>query len=222
MSGRAEWARLRAMTPLRTAVTRPLLLALLLAAGGAQAQYKVVGPDGKITYTDRPPTQAGSQVQPLRPGGGPAGPVTPPAGPALPAELRPLVARFPVLLYTSADCAPCDAGRKLLADRGVPFNERTVGSDDDLAALHRLTAGRTVPALSVGAQALRGFQETDWQATLDLAGYPKESRLPRGYQPPPATPVVARTPVDVASPAARPVVEPPAAVAVPAASGIRF
>ena len=222
MSGRAEWARLRAMTPLRTAVTRPLLLALLLAAGGAQGQYKVVGPDGKITYTDRPPTQAGSQVQPLRPGGGPAGPVTPPAGPALPAELRPLVARFPVLLYTSADCAPCDAGRKLLADRGVPFNERTVGSDDDLAALHRLTAGRTVPALSVGAQALRGFQETDWQATLDLAGYPKESRLPRGYQPPPATPVVARTPVDVAGPAARPVVEPPAAVAVPAASGIRF
>ena len=213
------------MTPHRAVFKTVLTLALLAGVAGAQAQYKVVGPDGKITYTDRPPTQAGSQVQPLRPGGGPAGPITPPASAALPAELRPLVARFPVLLYTSADCVPCDAGRKLLAERGVPFNERTVGSDDDLAALQRLTAGRTVPALTVGAQALRGFQETDWQGTLDLAGYPRESRLPRGYQPPAATPVVARTPLDLAGPVVRPVVEPPAAVAVPAASaasGIRF
>lgn len=210
------------MIPHRAVFSTSLLLALLAGVGGAQAQYKVVGPDGKITYTDRPPTQGGSQVQPLRPGGGPAGPITPPAGAALPAELRPVVARFPVLLYTSADCAPCDAGRKLLVERGVPFNERTVGSDDDLAALQRLTAGRTVPALTVGAQALRGFQETDWQGTLDLAGYPRESRLPRGYQPAPATPVVARSTVDVAGPVARAVAEPPAAVAAPAASGIRF
>ena len=28
----------------------------------------------------------------------------------------------------------------------------------------------------------------------DAAGYPRESRLPRGYQPPPATPLVARRP----------------------------
>ena len=209
------------MTADRAVFKTVLLLALLAGLGGAQAQYKVVGPDGKITYTDRPPTQAGNQVQPLRPGGGPVGPIVPPANTALPVELRPVVARFPVLLYTSADCAPCDAGRKLLLERGVPFKERTVGSDDDLAALQRLTAGRTVPALSVGAQALRGFQESDWQATLDLAGYPRESRLPRGYQPPPATPVVARTPVEVVGPALRALIEPPAAVAAPA-SGIRF
>ena len=195
-------------------------VALLLACGLALAQYKVVAPDGRITYTDRPPTQAGNQVQPLRLGGGAAEPAT--LALLLPAELRPLVARFPVLLYTSSDCAPCDAGRKLLVERGVPFNERTVGSDDDLAALQRLTAGRTVPALSVGAQALRGFQETDWQGTLDLAGYPRESRLPRGYQPPAATPVVARAAAELVEQAARPIIEAPAAVVTPAASGIRF
>lgn len=195
-------------------------VALLLACGLALAQYKVVAPDGRITYTDRPPTQAGNQVLPLRLGAGAAEPAT--LALLLPAELRPLVARFPVLLYTSSDCAPCDAGRKLLVERGVPFNERTVGSDDDLAALQRLTAGRTVPALSVGAQALRGFQETDWQGTLDLAGYPRESRLPRGYQPPAATPVVARAAVELVEQAARPIIEAPAAVVTPAASGIRF
>ena len=31
--------------------------ALLLAATGVQAQFKVVGADGKVTYTDREPSQ---------------------------------------------------------------------------------------------------------------------------------------------------------------------
>ena len=31
-----------------------------LLAGPAFAQYKVVGPDGRITYTDRPPPAAAS------------------------------------------------------------------------------------------------------------------------------------------------------------------
>jgi len=31
---------------------------LMLAAASGQAQFKVVGPDGRITYTDRPPPAA--------------------------------------------------------------------------------------------------------------------------------------------------------------------
>ena len=39
----------------------PLALgaALLLAATGVQAQFKVVGADGKVTYTDREPASRG-------------------------------------------------------------------------------------------------------------------------------------------------------------------
>ena len=36
------------------------LAALLLAAPLALAQFKVVGPDGKVTYTDRRPESAAS------------------------------------------------------------------------------------------------------------------------------------------------------------------
>ncbi len=208
-----------------------LLLAGVVALGcsAAQAQYKVVGPDGRITYTDRPViTEAGAQVQSLRrdstvkAASGPAQPAA--ANPALPAELRPLVARFPVILYTSSDCAPCALGRSLLLQRGVPFNERTISSDDDIAALARLTGGRSVPAITVGGQALRGFQDLDWHGTLDLAGYPRESKLPRNYQPPPAAPAVARStaePITITVAPAGPA--PEAALPAPAASaGIRF
>ena len=46
---------------LSSAVARPTRLAAvaMLLCGvtvGALAQYKIVGPDGKITYTDKPPT----------------------------------------------------------------------------------------------------------------------------------------------------------------------
>ena len=208
------------MQPTRSCQASAVLLVLLLAAGASHAQYKVVGPDGRITYTDRPvAAEPGAQVQALRRDASPAS-----NSPLLPIELREPVARFPVTLFTSSDCPPCDSGRKLLQQRGVPYTERLVSSDDDIAALQRLSGGRTVPALSVGSQALRGFQDADWQGTLDLAGYPKESRLPRGWAPPPPTPLVARAPVaEPVTPARRALAETPAqAPAAAGSGGIRF
>jgi len=82
-----------------------LLLGLALAATAAQAQgvYRVVGPDGAVTFTDRPP-DAAARVEPLVRSG------APPASPALPPGLREVAARFPVVLYTVPQCAPCDRG----------------------------------------------------------------------------------------------------------------
>ena len=201
-----------------------LFLGLALGAGlPALAQYKVVGPDGKITYTDRPvapPT--GGQVQTLRAGG----PAAAAANAALPLELRNVAARFPVTLYTGPECSPCDTGRQLLQRRGIPFAEKLVSTDDDAAALQRITGGRSLPSLMVGTQALRGFLDSDWQGMLDLAGYPKESKLPRGWAAGPATPLVTRaSPADaVSAPAVRPTPPPePTPAPTPApASGIRF
>ena len=204
-----------------------LLLALSASASGAWAQtpYKVVSPDGKITYTDRPVTaQPGMQVQALKRDAisdAVSGAVS---GPPLPADLRAVQARFPVIVYTTLDCASCDSGRRLLQQRGVPYSERLVTTEDDIAALQRLSAGRTLPVLTVGGQTLRGYSENDWLSTLDLAGYPKESRLPRGWQAPAAEPLVARTPVVVprAADEVRVPSEPAFPQASPDPSGIRF
>jgi glutaredoxin len=197
-------------------------LVLAVVALPSQALFKVVAPDGTVTYTDRPPAASVGKPVPL---GKEAQAVDAAAALAsLPLDLREVAIRFPVTLYTSTDCSPCDSGRRLLQGRGVPYVERQVLNDDDAAALDRLTGGRSVPSLTIGSQALRGYADSDWHSYLDAAGYPRESRLPRNYQAPPATPLVARQP-EAPPPAARPVVEPPIApppTTAPSPTGIRF
>lgn len=201
---------------------RSLLLAAaaLAAALPAVAQYKVVGPDGKVTYTDRPPTEQQGKATSMRLESGAGTPVA-----ALPPELRQVVQRFPVVLYTAPDCAPCDSARTMLRQRGIPLSERIVGSNDDLPLLERATGGRAVPAITIGNQGTNGYAAGEWNNLLDLAGYPKESRLPRNYASAPATPISGR-PSRPTTPAPVPEREPPrpAEPAAPAepASGIRF
>jgi glutaredoxin len=198
-------------------------LALTLLALPSHALFKVVAPDGTVTYTDRPPAASVGRAAPL----GKEAPAanTAAALASLPLELRQIAVRFPVTLYTSTDCAPCESGRRLLQGRGVPFVERQVLNNDDAEALDRLTGGRSVPTLTIGGQALRGYADGDWQSYLDAAGYPRESQLPRSYQPPPATPLVERQPeapppVARPAPAPEPIAAPP--TTAPSPTGIRF
>ncbi len=188
--------------------TRPpraaLLLLAVLAPLPVLAQYKVVAPDGSVTYTDRPSVPSTHKVQPLARGGAVVSPVS---NPALPPELRTPVLRFPVTLYTARDCPPCDSGRLLLSQRGIPYTERLVVTDDDVVALERAVGWRTVPTMVIGSQTLRGLAADEWTSYIDLAGYPKESKLPRGWQQAAATPLT--TPVSNPLPTPQP--PPPAA-----------
>jgi glutaredoxin len=193
---------------MKTSILRTL--ATVLLAGTvlpALALYKVVQPDGSVTYTDRPPAAGSGRIITL---GRSAAPAQPEA--VFPLELRQPAQRYPVTLYTSPDCTTCDSGRRLLQQRGIPFSERLVTSEADAAALERTVGARTVPALTIGAQALRGLSEIEWTAYLDAAGYPRESRLPSGWQPPAPTPLVGRV-------AVQPQAAEPASPVGPAATG---
>ena len=179
----------------RGAVFMGLSAGLLLAAtvSPCQAQYKVIGADGKVTYTDRLPATSQGKVSSIDARGGAAA-----ADASLPLELRRAVARFPVTLYVMAQgCEPCGAARQLLRQRGIPITEKLVQTATDADALERLTGGRDAPSLSIGAQTLRGLAPEVWNSYLDAAGYPRESRLPASYEYPPATPIVERSDVDV-------------------------
>ncbi|WP_416399950.1 glutaredoxin family protein [Alicycliphilus denitrificans] len=156
---------------------------LLALAAQAQQVYRIVGPDGRVTFSDRPPA-AGAEAAP-------AGAAAQGSGDALPYQLRQIAARFPVTLYTGSDCAPCDGARNLLVNRGVPFTERTVGSNEDIEALRRLSGESSLPFGTIGRQQLKGFSDSEWSQYLDAAGYPRQSQLPPGYRRPPATPLVA-------------------------------
>ncbi|MEP7302567.1 MAG: glutaredoxin family protein [Caldimonas sp.] len=196
-----------------------IAIALVLAATCAQAQYKVIGPDGKVTYTDREPSASEGRIIPL---GNRA--VAPSAEPQLPFELRQPASQYPVTLYvTSSACDPCTSARQSLLKRGIPFAERLVVTAEDSEALERLSGAREAPTLTIGAQTLRGYAAEVWTSYLDAAGYPRESRLPTSYQYRPATPIVDRRESTTARSEPRVDAGPaPVAPTAPVPGGIRF
>ena len=107
---------------------------------------------------------------------------------ALPAALGRVARSFPVVLYVTDDCNPCELGRKLLVERGVPYVERKVSAMADVEAFRRLGFGEVgFPSISVGRERSTGFDSQAWVRLLDAAGYPAESMLPAGWRPPAAT-----------------------------------
>lgn len=208
------------------------LLALLYALAVnslAQAQpvHRIVGPDGKVTFSDRAPSLDSAAQAPS--GGSTAG-NTGSANDALPYDLRQIANRFPVTLYTGTDCAPCANARNLLVNRGVPFTERTIGSNEDIDALKRLSGTTGLPFGTIGKQQLHGYSDSEWTQYLDAAGYPKQSKLPSNYRRPAATPLTTAKPAEPAAapeetratPRARPVPEPATGPSPSNPAGIRF
>lgn len=216
------------MFPARPFLALGLTGLFLAGIGGrddasAQQIYRSVGPDGKVTFSDKPPLTTTAKAAAAPVVGLPA-----PAGGAtanLPFELRQAANRFPVTLYTAPGCAPCGSGRAMLASRGVPFTEKTVTTNEDIDALKRIAGAPSLPFMTIGGQQLKGYSDTEWTQFLDAAGYPKTSRLPAGYNQAAATPLVsaqepkqASAPLPAPTPVATDAGEPPPADP----SGIRF
>lgn len=168
-----------------------------LSVGTAQAQtvHRIVGADGKVTFSDRAPetTAAGTRSAARAPAASNA------TG-ELPYDLRQIAQRFPVTLYTGENCAPCNAARSMLVQRGVPFAERTVNTNQDIDALQRLSGTNSLPYGTIGGQQLLGFSQAEWTQYLNAAGYPQKSSLPPNFQRSAATPLVAIKPVDATPP----------------------
>jgi glutaredoxin len=166
--------------------------ALLAGAFAAQAQtvYRIVGPDGRVTFSDKPPVSVDKSNDKIT-ATDRSGRAVDVSGNALPFELRQVATRFPVTLYTAASCGPCSTGRTLLSSRGIPFTERTVTTNEDIEALQRLSGESSLPFLTIGGQKIKGFSDLEWAQYLDAAGYPATSKLPANYRPLPAAPLVA-------------------------------
>jgi glutaredoxin len=189
-----------------------LLASFVVVAMPAHAQYKIVGPDGSITFTDRVPDANQGRVSNVTKRGAEA-----PAA-ELPYDLRQVVQKFPVTVYTSSDCGPCREGLELLARRGVPFQERTASTQDDKAQWQKVTGTTQAPVLMVGKQRLESFDPTAWNEALSTAGYPTSSKLPINYRQAEAIPLAPRP----APKPAPPKPEPEVAVTPSGAGGIRF
>jgi len=185
--------------PLLSTAARLCAAALLLgAAGAAMAQYKIVGPDGKITYTDKPPTATEMRNSA---GGSSAGGSDGGGSNSFPYETRQASARYPVTLYAQKGCDPCDQARRALRARGIPFSEYSIDTNPDADKLKQRFGELTLPVITVGNQTIKGFRQSDVDAYLDAAGYPKTARL-GGYSWPAAVPLAPPVPVARSAPSA--------------------
>ena len=192
---------------------------VVLGSGQLQAQtiYRIVGPDGQVTFSDMPNVSPASKVTPVDNTSAAAAAAAAPPGATLPFELRQVAGKYPVTLYTSSHCAPCDSGRSLLQTRGVPFSEKTIGSVRDAEALQKLSGSNSLPLLTVGVQQVAGFSASEWNGYLTAAGYPERSRLPTTFRAPQAAPLA--TPEKPGAPASAPA---PAAPALPPVTDLKI
>lgn len=193
-------------------IVASLGLAAALPAA-AQGVYRIVGPDGRVTFSDQPPAAANAPA-PRGSAGAGSGAASAGGGSALPFELRQVASRYPVVLYSGNDCAPCNSGRNMLNARGIPYTEKTVTTADDVEALKRLAGEPSLPLLTIGGQRLRGFSDAEWTQFLTAAGYPAQSALPSSYRRAAPTPLVAiTTPAAPGAPASGAAAAPEAAPA---------
>ena len=151
----------------------------------AQQVYRITGTDGKISFSDQlPAVLNNAKVTSSSPASSTGAVLA-----ELPYELRQIAKKYPVILYVGDNCEPCSAGRLMLTNRGIPFIEKTVNTNEDAQALERISGERALPLLTIGGQQLKGFLNEEWSQYLTAAAYPLSSVLPASYRHPARTPL---------------------------------
>ena len=141
-------------------------VSLSVAAGDT---YRWEDADGNVYYSNAlPPADARNVKRPVL--------YSNSSDQVLPYSLQLAVNRFPVTLYVTDCGSPCDLGRELLVNRGVPHTLMDASGADVQQELLGLTSGvAEVPVILIGRSVIVGFEEEQWNGALDLAGYPGEA-----------------------------------------------
>jgi len=130
----------------------------------ADRLYKWIDAEGNVTYHDRPPENAGYQVEEKEIN----------ASPAASDAAAEAAKKFPVVLYSAKSCGSCDSARGYLEKRKVPFKEHSVENNRELQKkLIAKTGSLSVPTILVGEKVMKGYLESLLEGELDQAGYPK-------------------------------------------------
>ena len=144
-----------------------ILLSVATSAFAAAQLYRWVDDKGNVEYRDTPPPPNAKKVEERR--------VVPStietSAPSY--TMQQAMKNHPVTLW-AFDCGDgCTSARAHLARRGVPYTEKD--PRPDLKGFEKLTGGNGVPVLFVGSTKLLGYLESEWDSTLDSAGYPRNA-----------------------------------------------
>jgi glutaredoxin len=144
-----------------------LLCALTLPSAQAQTLYKIVTPEGRVVYTDHPPTQ-GKVLKTLTPDAAPATALPASAAEQL-AKLQSLRSALPtsgVVLYSAVWCGYCTKAKAWLAGKGIAFREIDIDTPDGLASFAQAGGGKGVPLLVANGQRVQGFSPAAYEQLL--------------------------------------------------------
>jgi glutaredoxin len=159
----------------RTAIMIYALSILATPLYAAQL-YRWIDERGNVEWRDTPPPATAKKVEQRT-----ISVSTIPAS-ELPYSVQQAVKNFPVTLWAT-DCGDlCDRARAHLNRRGVPHTDRNPQSEFE-AFKKASGGGGEVPLLFVGSNRLKGYLESEWDAALDLAGYPKTALTPVNPKP---------------------------------------
>lgn len=154
------------------------VLSVLSGVALAAQLYRWVDEKGNVEWRDTPPPASAKKVEIRNVSGGAAPP------PELPYSVQQAVKKFPVTLWTTECGDACTKARAHLERRGVPHTEKDPRADFE--NFKKVTGSTEVPVVFVGSTRLKGYLESDWDAALDTAGYPKTALVPLKPQAKPA------------------------------------
>jgi glutaredoxin len=143
-----------------------LALWILAAPLGAAQLYRWVDEKGNVEWRDTPPPSTAKKVEQRTLGDNTI------QTSDLPYSLQLAVKNHPVTLWIT-DCGEvCNRARAHLNRRGVPHTERNPQAE--MEAFKKISGGGLeVPLLFVGSRQVKGYLESEWDAVLDAAGYPR-------------------------------------------------
>ncbi len=140
----------------------PLLFSLAILSVQAQSLlYKSVTPDGKVIYSDRPPTDS-KVIKTITPQKAPSS--------SLPVsaqeQLRRIQALSPkpspvvnnnVVLFSASWCGYCRQAKAYLSKMGIAYQEIDIDKPEGVSALAQAGGSKGIPLLMVGDRRLQGF-----------------------------------------------------------------
>lgn len=162
-----------------------LIATICVPVLAAELMYRWVDSEGGVHFSDQPPPPSVKKIEKKNLSSKSGGEQ------ALPYSLQQAMQNFPVTLYLSECGIACKQAQQFLAKRGVPHTELDATQTEIQEELRKHTGGSLeVPVLLVGRSVLRGFEEGQWNAVLDTAGYPRTAlvRVTPNRPQPAATP----------------------------------
>ena len=138
---------------------------LVSIPASAQQIYRVVGADGRVQYTDKPP--AGAAASPVRSRINSYGGTPTVSGTAAPAA----AARPEVTMFATSWCPYCRKAQAYFARHGIRYTHVDIEKSQGGRAEYDRLGGRGVPVILVGGQRMNGFSEERLSEMLKSAGY---------------------------------------------------